>query len=68
MALGIVAAPGIILQLDDMETAPSCVWLGELGWLGIYAIYLAWALWLGDASVRISSPSSGRARANQYAE
>ena len=52
MALGIVAAPGIILQLDDMETAPSCVWLGELGWLGIYAIYLAWALWLGFTGIR----------------
>ena len=62
-ALGIVAAPGIILQLDDMETTPSWVWLGELGWLGIYAIYPAWALLLGftgnapRARCRYSPPS-----------
>ena len=27
MALGIAAAPGIVLRLDDMATAPAWVWI-----------------------------------------
>lgn len=48
MALGIVAAPGIVLGLDDMAAAPAWVWIGLLGWLGIFVAYPAWAIWLAS--------------------
>lgn len=47
MALGIAAVPGILLRIDDMETAPWWVWLGFVGWLGIYVLYPAWAIRVG---------------------
>jgi len=46
MALGIAAVPGILLGLDDMTAAPAWVWIGLLGWLGIFVAYPAWAFWL----------------------
>lgn len=46
MALGIAAVPGIVLGLDDMAAAPAWVWIGLLGWLGIFVAYPAWAFWL----------------------
>lgn len=46
MALGIAVAPGIFLGLDDMATAPAWVWIGLAGWLGIFVVYPAWAIWL----------------------
>jgi hypothetical protein len=52
MALGIVVAPGILLGLDDMETAPWWVWLGFVGWLGIYVLYPAWAIRVGLVETR----------------
>ena len=52
MALGIVAAPGIILGLDDMAEAPAWVWIGLLGWLGIFVAYPAWAIWLANVELR----------------
>lgn len=48
MALGIAAAPGIVLGLDDMAAAPAWVWIGLLGWLGIFVAYPAWAIWLAS--------------------
>ena len=51
MALGIAAAPGIILGLDDMATAPAWVWIGLLGWLGIFVVYPAWAFWLASVEM-----------------
>jgi hypothetical protein len=61
LAVGVVAAPGIVLRLDDMETAPGWTWIGFLGWLGIYVVYPAWAIWLGNVETRqaraIPSPS-----------
>lgn len=47
MALGVVAVPGILLRLDDVATAPGWVWIALLGWLGIFPVYPAWAVWLG---------------------
>jgi hypothetical protein len=58
MAVGVVMVPGILLRLDDMATAPAWVWIGFLGWLGIYVAYPAWAIWMG--TVELSS--AGRAR------
>lgn len=48
MALGIAAAPGIVLGLDDMASAPGWVWIGLLGWLGIFVAYPAWAIGLAS--------------------
>ena len=53
MALGIAAAPGIVLGLDDMATAPAWVWIGLLGWLGIFVAYPAWAIWLASVETRL---------------
>ena len=53
MALGIAAAPGIVLGLDDMAAAPAWVWIGLLGWLGIFVAYPAWAIWLGIVETRL---------------
>jgi hypothetical protein len=52
MALGIATAPGIVLRLDDMATAPAWVWIGQLGWLGTFVIYPVWAIWLGIVETR----------------
>lgn len=59
MVVGIVAAPGIWLGLDDMATAPVWVWIGFLGWLGIYVVYPAWAIWMGIVETHLA----GRVRA-----
>jgi drug/metabolite transporter (DMT)-like permease len=53
MALGIAAAPGIVLGLDDMAAAPAWVWIGLLGWLGIFVAYPAWAIWLASVEARL---------------
>lgn len=56
MALGLVVVPGIPLRLDDMATAPWWVWLGFVGWLGIYVVYPAWAIGLGIVGMREAEP------------
>jgi hypothetical protein len=33
--------------VDNVDTAPSWIWIGFLGWIGIYVIYPVWAIWLG---------------------
>lgn len=53
MALGITVVPGIVLGLDDMATAPAWVWIGLLGWLGIFVAYPAWAIWLASVEARL---------------
>ena len=52
MALGVIVAPGILLRIDDMATAPAWIWIGSLGWLGTFVAYPAWALWLGRSLTR----------------
>jgi hypothetical protein len=52
MALGIAAAPGIALGLDDMATAPGWALIGLVGWLGIFVVYPAWAIWLASVELR----------------
>lgn len=54
MLLGLAAAPGIILGHDDMATAPLWIWIGELGWLGIFIAYPAWAVWVGVVEKRLA--------------
>lgn len=58
MALGVVMAPGILLGYDDMGTAPAWIWVGQLGWLGTYVAYPAWAIWFGVVEVRRSRVSA----------
>ncbi|WP_432948652.1 hypothetical protein ACQPXM_14310 [Kribbella sp. CA-253562] len=52
MALGVVVVPGILLRFDDMATAPGWIWIGQLGWLGTYIAYPAWAIWFGIVATR----------------
>jgi hypothetical protein len=52
MMVGILAAPGIALRLDDAATAPLWAWIGGLGWLSTYVVYPAWAIWLGMLGTR----------------
>lgn len=51
MAFGLVAVPGIVMGLDDAETAPAWIWIGNLGWLGTYVLYPIWSIWLGQAAL-----------------
>ena len=60
MALGIAAVPGILLRLDDMGAAPGWVWIGLVGWLGIFVVYPAWAIWLGRVETRLAGGRSRR--------
>jgi len=57
MALGFVSAPGIVLGLDDMATAPGWVWVGSMGWLGTFVVYPAWAIWLAAFETRAGERS-----------
>jgi hypothetical protein len=47
MAIGFVVVPGIAMGLDDMDTAPGWVWVGFVGWLGVFFLYPIWSLWFG---------------------
>ncbi len=47
MVLGILVLPGIVMRLDDMNEAPAWVWVGFVGWLGIYVALPAWSIWFG---------------------
>ncbi len=58
MAIGILMVPGILQRLDDMATAPPWVWIGYLGWLGVYVALPAWAIWLGVVEMR-KAPQAG---------
>jgi hypothetical protein len=37
------------MGLHDANTAPGWIWIGFTGWLGIFILYPAWAIWLGRA-------------------
>jgi hypothetical protein len=50
MAIGLVVVPGIATGLDEMDSAPAWVWLGFLGWLGIFFLYPVWSVWFGLAT------------------
>jgi hypothetical protein len=49
MLIGVVVIPAIASGVDDMDTAPTYVWIGFVGWLGIFFLYPAWCLWFGKA-------------------
>ena len=55
MSLGLVAAPGVALGLDNQDTAPAWIWIGvPPAWLGTYVLYPIWSIRFGRASHRIS--------------
>lgn len=58
MALGILAAPGIVLRIDDMSTAPWWIWIASLGWLGVYVLYPVWAIRSGTTDARAVVPTA----------
>jgi hypothetical protein len=47
MAVGLVVLPAIVAHIDDADTAPGYVWLGFIGWLGIFVLYPVWGIWFG---------------------
>jgi hypothetical protein len=47
MLVGIVVLPAILSRADDMATAPAYVWLGFVGWIGIFILLPIWAMWFG---------------------
>ena len=47
MAIGLIVLPAIVTRVDDFDTAPAYVWLGFIGWLGIFVLYPVWAIWFG---------------------
>jgi hypothetical protein len=47
MVVGLVVLPGILSGVDDMATAPAYVWLGFVGWLGIFFLFPIWAIVFG---------------------
>jgi hypothetical protein len=49
MAIGFVVIPGIAMGIDDMASVPGWLWVGFIGWLGIFVLYPIWAIWLGRA-------------------
>lgn len=54
LIVGLIVAPGIVMGLDDMDTAPWWVWVGFVGWLGIFVLLPIWSIWLGIAARRAS--------------
>lgn len=47
MLLGLVNVPGVVMGLDDMDTAPGWTYVGGLSWAGTYLLFPAWSLRLG---------------------
>ena len=46
MAFGFIDLPGVAMRLDDMASVPPWIWVGSLWFVGAFALYPAWALWL----------------------
>jgi Zn-dependent protease len=58
LIIGLIVAPGIVLGLDDMESAQWWVWVGFVSWLGIFVLLPIWSISFGRALRRASSPAS----------
>jgi hypothetical protein len=56
LTIGLIVAPGIVMGLDDMETAPWWVWVGFVSWLGIFVLLPIWSISLGAILRRASGP------------
>jgi len=47
MTIGFLNLPGLVMGLDEMETAPLWAFAGGLSWLGIYFLLPVWCLRFG---------------------
>lgn len=47
LTIGLIVAPGIVMGLDDMATAPWWVWVGFVSWLGIFVLLPIWSIAFG---------------------
>ena len=56
LTIGLIVAPGIVMGLDDMETAQWWVWVGFVSWLGIFVLLPIWAISFGAILRRASGP------------
>jgi hypothetical protein len=52
MAVGLINAPGIAMGLDDMDSAPGWILVGNLSWLGTFILFPIWSIWFGHALAR----------------
>lgn len=57
LIIGLIVAPGIVMGLDDMDSAPWWVWVGFVGWLGIFVLLPIWSIWLGIVLRRVAAPA-----------
>jgi hypothetical protein len=55
LIIGLIVAPGIVMGVDDMDAAPWWVWVGFVGWLGIFVLLPIWSIWLGTGLRRASA-------------
>jgi hypothetical protein len=47
MAIGLATIPAIAVGADDANTAPAWVWLGFIGWFGIFFLFPIWSIGWG---------------------
>jgi hypothetical protein len=52
MLFGVVAVPGILMGVDNMDAVPPWLWAYSISWLGTYILYPAWSLWFGRRLLR----------------
>jgi len=52
MTLGLVVLPVIVAGIDAFDAARAYVWLGFVGWLGIFLLYPIWGIWFGRTRAR----------------
>jgi len=52
MLTGLVSVPGILLGLDDMDTAPGWIWVAFIGWFAVFFAYPIWAIRMGLGASR----------------
>ncbi|NIK60006.1 hypothetical protein [Kribbella shirazensis] len=44
MLLGLLGVPGILMGLDDMDSAPAWAFVAGVSWAGTYLLFPAWSL------------------------
>jgi hypothetical protein len=44
MMLGLIGVPGILMGLDDLDTAPAWTFVSGVSWAGTYLLFPAWSL------------------------